>query len=361
MANLYAVIMAGGAGTRFWPASRQKTPKQLLALSGDASEPLLAATVRRLAPLIAPERVYVATGALLAEATARAVPEVPRAQILVEPVPRNTAPCVAWATGVLLQRDPEAVIAVLPSDHFIGNEPAFLSSVEAALEIAKQDYLVTIGIVPTRPETGYGYIEVGEKVSPHAYRVARFVEKPERARAEAFLADGRHLWNAGMFFFRARAMAQAVERYMPDLHRGLLEIEDAAVRGKGGDVLARVFPTLPSVSIDHGVMEKADRIAVVPGDFGWNDIGSWESAWELAAKDGANNALPESAITVDARGNYVSDRTTRGSKRVYALVGVSNLVLVETDDAVLLIPRERAQDVREVVEQLKAKGDKDRL
>jgi mannose-1-phosphate guanylyltransferase len=317
--------------------------------------------VRRLAPLIPPERVYIATGVSLAEATADAVPRVPLAQILAEPVPRNTAPCVAWATGVLLRRDPEAVIAVLPSDHFIGNEAAFLSSVEAALEVAKQDYLVTIGIIPTRPETGYGYIEVGEKISPRAFRVARFVEKPERLRAEAFVAGGKHLWNAGMFFFRARAMAQAVERYMPDLHRGLVEIEEATLLGKESETLARVFPTLPSVSIDHGVMEKADRIAVVPGDFGWNDVGSWESAWELAAKDGSNNALPRSAIAVDAQGNYVCDRTTQGKERIYALVGVSNLVLVETDDAVLLIPRERAQDVREVVEQLKARDDKSRL
>jgi mannose-1-phosphate guanylyltransferase len=359
--DFYAVIIAGGAGTRFWPASRQKTPKQLLALTADPTEPLLAATVRRLAPSIPPERVYIATGALLTEATARTVPSVPRVQILAEPVPRNTAPCVGWATNTLLRRDPEAIVAVLPSDHFIGNEPAFLSCVETAVEIAKQDYLVTIGVVPTRPETGYGYIEVGERISPRAARVTRFVEKPDRARAEAFVAGGKHLWNAGMFFFRARAMAQAIHRYMPDLYSGLLEIEEAAARGEEYDALARVFPTLPSISIDHGVMEKADRIAVVPGDFGWNDVGSWESAWELSAKDSANNAVPADAIVVDAQGNFVCDRTTGGNKRVYALVGVSNLVLVETDDAVLVIPRERAQDVREVVDQLKARGDRSRL
>jgi mannose-1-phosphate guanylyltransferase len=366
--SVYAVVMAGGAGTRFWPLSRQDTPKQLLALAGDSREPLLAATVRRLAPLVPPERVYVATGTRLAEATARVVPAVPRAQILAEPVPRNTAPCVGWAVTTILRRDPDAVIAVLPSDHFIGSEPAFLQAVLRAIEVTEDDALVTIGIVPTRPETGYGYIEVAEKLppssrksAPEAFRVARFVEKPDRARAEAFVAGKKHLWNAGMFFFRGSVMARAIEAHMPELWRGLAEIDVAAHRGEEAEALERVFPGLPSISVDNGVMEKAERIAVVPGDFGWNDVGSWESAWELAGKDAEGNALPEGAVKVDARGNYVCDRVTGGSRRVYALVGVSNLVLVETDDAVLVIPRERAQEVRAVVEELKNRGDKGRL
>jgi mannose-1-phosphate guanylyltransferase len=365
--NLYAIVMAGGAGTRFWPLSRSDTPKQLLALAGDSREPLLAATVRRLAPLVPAARIYVATGERLAEATARALPGVPRAQILAEPVPRNTAPCVGWAVMTILRRDPDAVIAVLPSDHFIASEPGFLRAMERAVEVAADDSLVTIGIVPTRPETGYGYIEVADRLAPsarglpEAYRVARFVEKPDRARAESFVAGKRHLWNAGMFFFRGRAMTRAIEAHMPELWRGLEEIEVAAHRGEETEALSRVFPRLPSVSIDNGVMEKAERIAVVPGDFGWNDVGSWESAWELAPKDAEENALPEGAVKVDARGNYVCDRTSGTSRRVYALVGVSNLVLVETDDAVLLIPRERAQEVRAVVEALKARGDKGRL
>jgi mannose-1-phosphate guanylyltransferase len=361
MTQSYGIIIAGGAGTRFWPASRRRSPKQLLALAGDPNEPLLASTVRRLAPLIPPERVFIATGALLSDATAQVIPQVPRAHILAEPVPRNTAACIGWATLSILRKDPEALIAVLPSDHFIRDEPRFLSSVEAALELAKEDYLVTIGIVPERPETGYGYIELGEKLSPRAFVVSRFVEKPDRARALAFVAGGKHLWNAGMFFFRGRAMVEAIRRYMPDLYRGLHEIEEAAARGAEHEVLAKVFEALASISIDHGIMEKADRIAVVTGDFGWNDVGSWESAWELAAKDASNNAVPKDSIVVDARGNYICDRTTLGGKRVYALVGVTDLVLVETDDAVLLIPRERSQDVREVVEQLRARDDKSRL
>jgi mannose-1-phosphate guanylyltransferase len=360
--SIYAVIMAGGSGTRFWPASRQRTPKQLLALAG--RESLLAATARRLSPLIAPDCVYVVTGALLQEATARAVPQVPPAQVLAEPAPRNTAPCVAWALATVLRRDPEAVLAVLPSDHFIADEPAFQRAVAKALDVAKEDYLVTIGIVPTRPETGYGYIEVGDKLPNEAHRGAfvatRFVEKPDRATAEAFVAGGKHLWNAGMFFFRGQAMARAFEKLLPEAWQGALAITAARAQGEQ-ETLARVFPTLPSVSIDNAIMEKADRVAVIPGDFGWNDVGSWESAWELATKDSDSNALPEGSVRVDARGNYVCDRTTTGNKRVYALVGVSDLVLVETDDAVLLIPRDRAQDVRSVVEELKKRGDKDRL
>ena len=337
-------------------------PKQLLPLAVDPTEPLLAATVRRLAPLIPPDHVYIATGEALVEATARILPNVPRSNILAEPAARNTAPCIAWATRTLLRTSPDARVAVLPSDHFIRDEPAFLRTVEKALHAAEEDYLVTIGMVPTRPETGYGYIEVGAPLAHGASSVTHFVEKPDRARAEAFVRGGKHLWNAGMFFFRGQTMAKAVEAHLPDLHRGLQEIDLAAARGEERQTLARLFPHFSAVSIDHGVMEKAERVAVVPGDFGWNDVGSWESAWELAAKDAHGNALPEGSVLVDAQNNFVCDRTARGSDgRVYAFVGVSDLVLVETDDAVLVIPRERAQDVRAVVEELRRRGDTKRL
>lgn len=361
MARAHAIILAGGAGTRFWPASRAKMPKQLLPLAADPDEPLLAATVRRLAPLIPPERIYVATGEALTEATRRAVPTVPASNILAEPAARNTAPCIAWATRTILRQSPDAAVAVLPSDHFIRDEPAFLRAAEKALRVAEEDYLVTIGIVPTRPETGYGYIEVGDPVPQGGSKVTQFVEKPDRARAEAFMRGGKHLWNAGMFFFRGQTMANAVAKYLPDLHRGLEEIDRSAQRGEEAEALARLFPRFSAISIDYGVMEKAERVAVVPGDFGWNDVGSWESAWELTAKDEAGNALPGAPVLVDAKNNYVCDRTTRVQKPLYAFVGVSDLVLVETDDAVLVIPRERAQDVRAVVEELRRRGDVKRL
>ncbi len=356
MPNVYAVIMAGGAGTRFWPASRSRRPKQLLPLGG-GEEPLLAATVRRLAPLVSEDRVLVVTGEHLAAATASALPGVPREQILCEPAPRNTAPCIAWANAAIERMDPDALVMVLPSDHFIGDEGGFRSVLSKALAAAESGRVATVGIVPTRPETGYGYIEVGGDLPGGAKEVARFVEKPDRARAEAFLAGGRHLWNAGMFFFRARAMRELVAQHLPDLAKGVARIDEAAKKGNEKDVVKEVFPTLPSISIDHGVMEKASGLAVVPGDFGWNDVGSWQSAWELGAKDGAGNALDEGALALgDAKGNLVRVLGERRGKKVVALVGVEDLVVVDTDDALLVIPRDRAQDVRLVIEALKAAG-----
>jgi len=358
MANVYAVIMAGGAGTRFWPASRNHRPKQLLNLGGNPNESLLAATVRRLSPLITADRVYVATGAHLVDATARAVPNVPRTQILAEPVPRNTAPCIGWAAATIARRDPEALIAVLPSDHFIDDEPGFRDTLSRALDGARQGHISTIGIVPTRPETGYGYIEVGGELTKGLSSVARFVEKPTRERAEGYVAGKKHLWNAGMFFFRAAAIRQAIDAHLPELGAGLARLDAAAKDGNEARLLTEVFPGLPSISIDHGVMEKASDLAVAHGDFGWNDVGSWESAWELAAKDAEGNALPEGAIAIDAHRNLVRDLTSStGGKKAYALVGVDDLVIVETDDAVLVIPRERAQDVRTVVEALRTRGE----
>ena len=356
----HAVILAGGSGTRFWPASRRLRPKQLLSLAGREGEALIAATVRRLDPLIPPERVWIATGVGLEEPTAAALPRVPPAQILVEPVARNTAPPIGWAAAVVARTDPDALVAVLPADHFIGDEPGFRGVVERALQAADDGWLTTIGIVPTRPETGYGYIELGDSITEGVNSVARFVEKPDRVRAEQFVAGGRHLWNAGMFFFRARVMLAAIAKHLPALAAGLERLDAAAAEGREASVLGEVFPGMPSISIDHGVMEKADRLAVVPGSFGWNDVGSWEVSWELAARDGQGNALPAGTVAVDATNNLVVDLSRRDARRRFALLGVHDLVLVETDDAVLVMPRQRAQDVRAVVDALKERGEKDR-
>jgi mannose-1-phosphate guanylyltransferase len=345
---VHAIVLAGGAGTRFWPASRNARPKQLLPLVGD--ETLLAATVSRIAKLVPPERVVIATGAHLLDATRSAVPAVPAENLLAEPAARNTAPAIAWATAVIAARDPEALCMVLPSDHFIAMPAAFEACVEHALEGARRGFLTTLGIRPTRPETGFGYIELGAEQGASLFEAARFVEKPSLAVAEDYVASGKFLWNAGMFFYAARDMLAAVREHLPDV----AEKADACARSPAS--LATVFPTMPSVSIDKGVMEKAKRVAVVPGDFGWSDLGSWQSAWELSPKDDAENVLPDGSVAIDAHGNLVWDHAQ--SKRTYALVGVSNLVVVETEDAVLIVPRERAQDVRLAVERLKALGSK---
>jgi len=361
MRHVHAVILAGGSGTRFWPASRRLMPKQLLPLAGATDEPLIAATVRRIEDLVPPERVWVSTGARLVAATATALPRVPADHMLAEPTARNTAPAIAWASATIARTDPDAVIAILPADHFIGDEPAFRDVLSRALRSADEGWLTTIGIVPTRPETGYGYIEVGDPVAEGVNAAVRFVEKPTRERAADFLAGGKHLWNAGMFFFRASAMREAVAEHLPALARGLERIEAAAAVGNEAQVLAEVFPTLPSISIDHGVMEKAKRIAVVPGRFGWNDVGSWQVTWEMSERDAQGNALPAGTIAVDATNNLLKDLSKTARSKRWALVGVSDLVVVETDDAVLVIPRERAQDVRAVVDALAARGEEDKV
>jgi mannose-1-phosphate guanylyltransferase len=353
MSHVHAVILAGGSGTRFWPASRRHRPKQLLALAGRDDEPLLTATVRRLEPLIGPQDVWVATSTTLLEATAKVLPRVPRAHLLAEPVARNTAAPIGWAASVIGRTEPDAVLVVLPADHFIADERAFLAVLERAVRAAEQGWITTIGVSPTRPETGYGYIELGAAIEPGVHAVERFVEKPDRARAERFLAGGRHLWNAGMFVFQAQVMRAAIATHLPALDVGLRRLE------ADPGLLGEVFQSLPGISIDHGVMEKADRIAVVPGSFGWNDVGSWEVAWELAKHDVDGNCLPDGTITVDATNNLVKDLTT-GKPRRFALLGVHDLVLVETDDAVLVMPRTKAQDVRSVVDALTKSGETDR-
>ena len=371
--STYAVIMAGGSGTRFWPASRTLRPKQLLPLVGDASgaaageqDPsrasLLAATVARIAPLVPPERILVVTAKALAEATRRAVPELPAENVLAEPAPRNTAPCIGWATRTVLARDPEARVLVLPSDHHVADTQGFRDTIARALHAAAYAPLATIGIKPTRPDTGFGYIETGAPLEGPAsasggHVVARFVEKPDLVRAREFLASGNFLWNSGMFFFRAAEMDASIRAYLPALAEGL----DRMGEGAHAPKLDEIFPTLPSISVDYGVVEplakeaaagRREGIAVVSGDFGWSDVGSWESAWELSPKDADGNAAPEGTVLVDARGNLV--RATAG--KTVALVGVDELVVVETDDAILVMPRSRAQDVRAVVDALKATG-----
>lgn len=338
---VYAVIMAGGSGTRFWPASRSLRPKQLLPLAGTADS-LLAATVSRLAPLVTPDRVFVVTGERIGAATKAALPAVEPAHILFEPAARNTAPCVAWAAAVIEKIDPNALVMVLPADHYITDEAAFRRILEKAVDAAAGGRLTTVGIVPTRPETGYGYIEVGGDLGDGVKEVARFVEKPNRERAEQFLAGKKHLWNAGMFFFRASHMMKLFDEHQPDIARGVREIASDPSK------LNSVFPTLTSISVDNAIAEKAGGLAVVPGDFGWNDVGSWESAYELGAKDAAGNVVSEGSIAIDAKNNLIR------SKKLVALVGVDDLVVVDTEDAVLVMPRSRSQDVRLVIEALKA-------
>ncbi len=360
MSQAFALILAGGSGTRFWPASRTTRPKQVLAIGPGAKDPLIARTARRIEALCPPERAYIATGTSLVGVTREALPWFPESSFLAEPVPRNTAACIGWASAIIKRRDPDALIAALPSDQLMDDEPAFRAAVARAFHIAESGTIVTMGIQPNRPETGYGYIELGSKLSAGVRRVARFVEKPTREVAEGYLASGNYLWNAGMFFFRAQSMLDAIATHMPDLAEGLERIEAAAKVGSEAERAATnaVFQDLESISIDYGIMEKVRELAVIPADVGWSDLGSWHTVWELGSKDAQGNVASDSAVLVDSQNNLIEDlRTVPGGKRIIALVGLHDLCVVETDDALLIIPRERCQDVREVVDALKRRGD----
>lgn len=354
MEHVYAVIMAGGVGSRFWPESRAKTPKQLLDLTG-SGKTMIAATQERLLPDIPPERVIVVTGEITARAVADALPAVPRGNILAEPVGRNTAPCIGWAAVHVLNRDPEGILAVMPSDHLVSNKKAFTEAVKTAVIAAKGGALVTFGVKPTHPETGFGYIEMGDAEDPEngAVRpVRRFVEKPDLAKAEEYLKAGNFTWNSGMFFFSAKRILGEMERQMPRLKNGLDTLFEAIGKADEKQIVARVYPDLPSQSIDYGIMEGAKGILSVPVDFGWSDLGSWAAAYEHGAKDASGNAADGEAIVVDATDCFVK----APREKLVALVGVKDLVVVDTGDCLLICGRDRAQDVKKVVDILKKTG-----
>jgi mannose-1-phosphate guanylyltransferase len=344
----HAVILAGGSGTRLWPASRRATPKQFLAL-GSPDESLLAATARRLTGC----RIAVVTAADQADMVRRALPNLDDGGVIAEPTGRNTAAALGLAAIHLLDADPDAVMGAVPADQHVTDEAGFARVVGQAFALAeKRDVIVTVGLVPTRPETGFGYLELGPAFEGGARRVARFVEKPDRATAERYLASGDYLWNGGMFFVRAARLLADIERLMPETWRGLAEIRAALATGNAGEVADRVYPTLPRISIDYGVMEKTTGVVTIPGDFGWNDVGSWSALADYRPADAAGNVIQGTVVTCDAADNIV----VGDPDRAIAVVGVSGLVVVQAGDAVLVVPRDRAQDVRDAVAALEKAG-----
>ena len=341
-----ALILAGGSGTRFWPASRRGRPKQLLALEGRRS--LLAETVARLAPLVEPERIWISTTRELAPAIAAELPEVAAERIVVEPAGRNTAPAIGWSLAHMPAAARAGVVAVLPSDHRIGDPAAFRSVLGTAFEIAeREDEVVTLGVVTRYAETGFGYLELADgPAGPLGERrVVRFREKPDRAAAERYVASGRHLWNAGMFVFRGESFRAHLERLAPELASGLAALAREPGRAE------ELYPRLPSISVDVAVMEKLDDLVTLPLDCGWDDLGSWSALFEVLVADGEGNRARGDVVAVDARDNLLyADAGT------IAVLGVADLVVVRTRDAVLVVPRARAQEVRRLVDRLAAAG-----
>jgi mannose-1-phosphate guanylyltransferase len=345
----YAVIMAGGVGTRFWPLSRKGHPKQLLSLE-QTQKPLIQITYERIKKLIPPSRIIVVTSQLISNKICSLLPEIPKDNILEEPQGRNTSPCVGWAAIHINKRSPQALMAVLPADHLILNQERFLEAVKSAFELAKKKYLVTIGIKPTRPETGYGYIERGENILDLGYKVKRFIEKPDINRAKRFLKKDKYLWNSGMFFFRTDIILKEISSHLPSLYHSLQRINKAMDKGKEKEEINQVYPQLEPISIDYGVMEKSRHIAVIPVDFGWNDIGSWESVWQLRkTKESDNIIISGKVVTSEAEGNLFYSF----EDKIIVALGIKDLVIINTKDALLVCPRNQSQKVKKMVEELK--------
>jgi mannose-1-phosphate guanylyltransferase len=338
----HAVILAGGSGTRLWPASRRARPKQLLAL-GASPEVMVAAAVelgRRVAADVA-----IVTAESQVAATRSAVPNV---ELIVEPVGRNTAAAIGLAAAILARKDPDASMVVLPADQHVGDRAGLAHVLEIALAAAEQaDVIATVGIPPTRPETGFGYLELTAIAIPGAVQpIARFVEKPDLATAESYVASGRYLWNAGIFCARASRLLAELDRQLPETAKAVREIanDPASARAR--------YQALPSVSIDHGVMEKAERVVTVPAAVGWDDVGSWAAIPAIRGTDSNGNTIVGSAVVVDGDNNVViSDDAT-----LIATVGVSDLIVVKHGDAILVIPKSAAQDVRKVIDALSQRG-----
>ena len=351
-----AVLLAGGRGTRFWPRSRTKTPKQLLNITGDRT--MLAETAARLAPIVPTENLWVVTNAAQSIPVRRQLPGVPPSQILAEPVGRNTAAAIGLAALHLVHRHGDALMAVLPSDAHIRDVDAYCSLVRAALgQARRRGRMVVLGIQPTRPETGYGYIQRGAETATAGgtpvYEAQRFTEKPKLAAAKEYVASGKYFWNAGMFFWRASTFMAKLEQFLPETHRALMELGRTLGTRRYPSALERIYPQLENISVDYAVMERATRepdtrdVVMIPADIGWSDVGSWAAVYELlAATPGANVSAGE-AFTLDAQGNYFWSPT-----KIVAAIGVKDLVLVETEHAVLLCARERSQDVGKVVKWL---------
>jgi mannose-1-phosphate guanylyltransferase len=355
--NYYAVIMAGGGGTRLWPLSRAAQPKQMLQLIGERS--LFQIAVERLAGEFPPQRILVVTIADQVENLRKQAPEIPLDNFIIEPMPRGTASVIGLAGIVLQDRDPEAVMAVLTADHFIGNVEKFLRLLNAAYQVAQDGYLVTLGIEPTLPATGYGYIQQGEPIGKYdqlqVYRALKFKEKPEQSQAEAMLASGDHAWNSGMFVWQVDRILAEFARQMPELSTRLERISSARKTPDHAKVLDQEWPVITAQTIDYGIMEGARDVAVIPAEgLRWSDVGSWDSLFDVFEinQDG-NILLGGQYIGEDTRGSLIYQEQ---DQRLIVTIGVEDLVIVDTGDVLLVCKKDSAQKVRQVVEQLREIG-----
>lgn len=354
--SLYAVIMAGGRGTRFWPLSRENHPKQFLDLTGRGT--MIGLTWNRLRSLLPADQILVVAGEDHRSAVFEALRDLPETNYIAEPVGRNTAPCIGLAARLLAARDSRAVMAVLPADHLIEDEDAFRRAMDrAAFAASRDEILVTFGMSPSRPHTGYGYIEKGEKLpGQDLFEVVRFTEKPDLASATAMVESGDYLWNSGMFVWRVEVILKELAEHLPETGLALDRIGSAYGTNGYQEVLSREYSSLEPVSIDYGVMEKSRRVVVIEGDFGWNDVGSWTSLDEMQPSDDEGNVSMGDLITHDSHDNIV-----HAPEKLVAMIGIDGIVVVDTGDSILIADKDRVQDVRKVTEELRRRNRKDLL
>ncbi|MBI4634090.1 MAG: mannose-1-phosphate guanylyltransferase [Deltaproteobacteria bacterium] len=355
---MHAVIMAGGKGTRFWPRSRERMPKHLLNII--SAKTIIRETVERLIPFIPPKNILIVTGQSHADELISQLPEIPEENIIIEPTGRNTAPCIGLAALHVEKETANDVMIVLPADHFIADKDRFLHTLAAAVETARQgDHIITIGIEPTAPETGYGYIEQGSLKTTvrgeDIYEVRSIREKPASEQARQFLQQGGFSWNSGIFIGNVSTMLCALKQWLPALYEGLCEIKNALGTDREKSAVDRVYRRTEPVSFDYGVMEKADNALIIRGDFGWCDVGSWDALWEISQKDTAGNAVTGTGTFV---GLGAENSLVYSPRKLVALVGVTDLIVVETEDALLICRRGASQDVKNVVEKLESKNMK---
>lgn len=353
--NVHVVIMAGGIGTRLWPISRRNRPKQFQPLLSDRS--MLVETYQRVLPLTSPDRVWVVTGAEFVELARQRLPDVPAANVLGEPMRRSSGPAVALAAAMIARDEPEAVVLATPSDSFIGDPAAYRDYVAVAIQAAAQGFIVTLGVIPSRPDTGYGYIKRGERLPavPSAYRVERFTEKPDAETAQQYLADGGYYWNMGQFVFGAAHFMDRCAVHLPKVAAAMQGL--ARLDALTQEALATAYGRLPTISFDHGIAEKEENMAIVPTALEWSDVGNWRAIKEINARHGSPHVKPENHVGVETRNCLV----LASSGRLVVTVGVEDYIIVETDDALLIVHEDKAQAVKEALEEIERSGRRESL
>ena len=360
--NIYAVIMAGGVGSRFWPRSRERSPKQLMEIVGERT--MIQNAVGRLNGFVPPENIFVVTNKLQKNVVITQLPGIPVENIVAEPIGRNTAPCIGLAAMFVRRLDPDGVMIVLPSDHIVLDEKEFLRVLKVGVDVAhKNSSLITIGIQPTHPETGYGYIQIVDEersengILPQGvFKVKTFAEKPNLATAQKFVESGDFFWNSGIFIWRADVILKEIKQSLPELYDHLMSIEPSLGTPFLDQSLEHAYGLMRGVSIDYGVMEKATNTYVIRGDFGWSDVGSWDEVYRLSSKDEHGNSLHGRVISFNTKNSYILT-----SDKLVATVGVDDLIIISTEDSLLICKRGASQDVKEIVDHIRRKQMNDYL